>query len=59
MPRVYISPSNQVSNIYARWVTGADVGVEPCLMGVGPAYSKLLEIKRAGLCVDDIDAIKC
>jgi acetyl-CoA C-acetyltransferase len=39
---------------FARWVTGADVGVEPRLMGIGPAYSNLLAIKRAGLTVDDI-----
>ena len=44
---------------YARWVTGADVGVEPRLMGIGPAYSNLLAIKRAGLTIDDIDVFEC
>ena len=44
---------------YARWVTGADVGVEPRLMGIGPAYSNLLAIKRAGLTVDDLDVFEC
>ena len=44
---------------YARWVVGADVGVEPRLMGIGPAYSNLLAIKRAGLTVDDIDVFEC
>ena len=44
---------------YARWVTGADVGVEPRLMGIGPAYSNLLAIQRAGLTVDDIDVFEC
>jgi len=44
---------------YARWVTGADVGVEPRLMGIGPAYSNLLAIQRAGITVDDIDVFEC
>jgi len=44
---------------FARWVTGADVGVEPRLMGIGPAYSNLLAIQRAGLKVSDIDVFEC
>ena len=44
---------------YARWVTGTDVGVEPRLMGIGPAYSNLLAIQRAGITVDDIDVFEC
>ena len=44
---------------YARWVVGADVGVEPRLMGIGPAYSNLLAIERAGLKVNDIDVFEC
>ena len=44
---------------FARWVVGADVGVEPRLMGIGPAYSNLLAIKRAGLTVKDIDVFEC
>ena len=44
---------------YARWVTGADVGVEPRFMGIGPAYSNLLAIQRAGITVDDIDVFEC
>ncbi len=44
---------------FARWVTGADVGVEPRLMGIGPAYSNLLAIERAGLTIDDIDVFEC
>ena len=44
---------------YARWVVGADIGVEPRLMGIGPAYSNLLAIKRAGLTVKDIDVFEC
>jgi len=44
---------------YARWVCGADYGVEPRLMGIGPAYSNLLAIKRAGLKLSDIDVMEC
>ena len=44
---------------FARWVVGADYGVEPRLMGIGPAYSNLLAIQRAGLTVDDIDVFEC
>ena len=44
---------------FARWVTGADYGVEPRLMGIGPAYSNLIAIHRAGLTIDDIDIFEC
>lgn len=44
---------------YARWVCGADYGVEPRLMGIGPAYSNLLAIKRAGLKVSNLDVFEC
>ena len=44
---------------YARWVCGADYGVEPRLMGIGPAYSNLLAIKRAGLTINDLDVFEC
>ena len=44
---------------YARWVAGADYGVEPRLMGIGPAYSNLMAIKQAGLTVNDMDVMEC
>ena len=44
---------------YAKWITGADYGVDPCLMGIGPAYSNLIAIKRAGLKIADMDVIEC
>ncbi len=44
---------------FARWVTGADYGVEPRLMGIGPAYSNLMAIQRAGLQIEDIDVFEC
>ena len=44
---------------YARWVVGTDFGVEPRYMGIGPAFSNLMAIERAGLKVDDIDVFEC
>lgn len=44
---------------YARWIMGADVGVQPSLMGIGPARSNLIALKRAGLTVGDMDVIEC
>ena len=44
---------------YARWVIGTDVGVEPKVMGIGPAYSNMMAIQRAGLTVNDIDVFEC
>lgn len=44
---------------YARWISCGDVGVEPSLMGIGPAYANLLALKRAGLKLSDMDVIEC
>ena len=44
---------------YARWVAAAESGVDPKLMGIGPAYSNLLALKRAGLQINDIDIWEC
>ncbi len=44
---------------YARWVCGADYGVAPEWMGIGPAYSNLLALKRAGLTIDDLSVMEC
>ena len=43
----------------ARWVTGSDVGVQPSVMGIGPAYSNLKALKQAGLTIDDLDVFEC
>ncbi len=43
----------------ARWVTGADVGVDPKVMGIAPAYSNLLALKRAGLNLGDVNVFEC
>lgn len=44
---------------YARWVVGADIGVQPSLMGIGAAYSNLKALKLAGLDLADMDVLEC
>lgn len=44
---------------YAAWVVGADCGVDPKYMGIGPAYSNLLALRRAGLAISDLDVMEC
>ncbi len=43
----------------ARWVCGADTGVDPAIMGVAPAYALPVALKRAGLKLADLDVIEC
>ncbi len=43
----------------ARWLGGADCGVDPKVMGIGPVYSNLKLMRRFGLCPDDIDVFEC
>ena len=43
----------------ARWIGGADVGIDPKIMGIGPAYSSLKLLKRFGLKLSDIDVFEC
>jgi acetyl-CoA C-acetyltransferase len=42
----------------ARFVTCATVGVDPKLMGIGPAYAVPKALDRAGLKMDDMDVIE-
>jgi acetyl-CoA C-acetyltransferase len=42
----------------AKYVTGAAAGVDPAIMGVGPAYSTQKALKRASLTLKDIDLIE-
>ena len=44
---------------YAAWIAGADYGVDPKYMGIGPVYSNMLALKRAGLTIDDMSVIEC
>ncbi len=43
----------------AKWVCGADCGVDPRIMGVAPAYAIPIALKRAGLKLSDLDVIEC
>ncbi len=43
----------------ARWICGADYGVDPAIMGVAPAYAIPIALKRAGLKLSDLDVIEC
>jgi acetyl-CoA acetyltransferase family protein len=42
----------------ARWVTCAAVGVDPKIMGIGPAYAIPKALKRAGLKMADMDVVE-
>ena len=44
---------------YARWVMGADIGVEPRFAGLGAIYAGLKALKLAGLTPDDVDVWEC
>ncbi len=43
----------------ARWVCGADVGVDPKLMGIGAAYANLKVLEKNNLSMNDIDVYEC
>ena len=44
---------------YARWVMGADIGVEPRLVLNAPAKSNLKALRLAGLDISDMDVWEC
>ncbi|BFZ53629.1 hypothetical protein PYCC9005_000657 [Savitreella phatthalungensis] len=41
--------------ILARWVTAVSVGVDPDIMGIGPAVAIPKALKKAGMTIDDVD----
>jgi acetyl-CoA C-acetyltransferase len=43
----------------ARWLAGGDVGVDPRIMGIAPAYAIPPALKRAGLRLADMDTMEC
>lgn len=43
----------------ARWVAGGDYGVDPKIMGIGPAYAVPLALKRADLKLSDMSVMEC
>ncbi|HWP50433.1 MAG TPA: acetyl-CoA C-acetyltransferase [Clostridia bacterium] len=42
----------------AKWVGGSSAGVDPSIMGIGPAYSSEKLFKKVGMTVADIDLIE-
>ena len=43
----------------AKWIAGADYGVNPAIMGIAPAYAIPNAIKRAGFKLSDMDVMEC
>ncbi len=43
----------------ARWIAGADCGVDPKIMGIAPAYAMANILKREGLGISDLDVVEC
>ncbi|MDA8139452.1 MAG: thiolase family protein [Desulfobacteraceae bacterium] len=43
----------------AKWLAGADFGVDPKIMGIGPAYAVCMALKRLGLKIKDMDVMEC
>lgn len=43
----------------AKWLSGADYGCDPRVMGIGPAYAMPMAVKRAGLKFSDMDVMEC
>jgi acetyl-CoA acetyltransferase family protein len=43
----------------AKWITGADYGCDPKIMGIAPAYAIPIALKRADLKISELDHIEC
>jgi acetyl-CoA acetyltransferase family protein len=43
----------------AKWISGADYGCDPRIMGIAPGYAVPQAIKRAGLKLSDMDVLEC
>jgi acetyl-CoA C-acetyltransferase len=43
----------------AKWISGGDYGVDPKIMGIGPAYAVPLALKRASLKLSNMEIIEC
>ncbi|MEW6188178.1 MAG: thiolase family protein, partial [Thermodesulfobacteriota bacterium] len=44
---------------YAKWLAGAEAGVDPRIMGIAPAYAVPIALKRAGLKLSDMAIMEC
>ena len=43
----------------ARWLAGGDYGVDPKIMGIGPAYAVPIALKRSGRRISEMDVLEC
>ena len=43
----------------AKWLAGGDYGVDPKIMGIGPAYAVPQALKRADLKLSQMDVMEC
>jgi len=43
----------------AKWISGGDFGVDPKIMGIGPAYAIPQALKRANLKIANMDVMEC
>ncbi len=43
----------------AKWLSGADYGVDPKIMGIGPAYALPIALQRAGIKLSQVDIMEC
>lgn len=43
----------------AKWISGADYGCDPRIMGIAPGYAMPQAIKRAGLKLSNMDVLEC
>ena len=44
---------------YARWIGGADHGVDPKIMGIAPAHAVIKLLKQKNMDVDELDVVEC
>ena len=43
----------------AKWISGGDYGVDPKIMGIGPAFAIPKALKKAGLKLSQMDVMEC
>ncbi|MCK9273604.1 MAG: thiolase family protein [Syntrophales bacterium] len=43
----------------AKWIAGADYGVDPRIMGIAPGYAMPQALQRAGLKLSDMEVMEC
>ncbi len=43
----------------AKWISGADYGVDPRIMGIAPAYAMPKALEKVGLKLSQMDVVEC